>query len=315
MIIQQNSRMYMHAVNGNGIVPTIPSSADFTDGTWLATDLGFRELMINVDDDRAWFRTYNGIIELATSTSILFERINDDVRAIPNPSTSPMIPPSIITNSNNTNSGIANIIGGDANSCTGDYSILTGYSNIINAQYNIVGGGNNIANANANLIVGSTNDVSGEASVTFGTGNTNNYSGSIMGGNIAAGAFGIVAVGGQTTNATPKELFVSNSGTERIIIPVQSGYAVQITAIATDLANGDTKEFHGNGLIKNYSGTVALVGTITMSSSFGDSSLSSTSLAITADTINSSLKVTATGLSSTTINWLVSVTYEKIIMV
>lgn len=65
-IIQQNSRVSLHRITGTGSTPTIPASNDFTDNTWIASDLMEGEIMFNMTDDKAWFRSDNGIVQLAT---------------------------------------------------------------------------------------------------------------------------------------------------------------------------------------------------------------------------------------------------------
>ena len=47
-----------------GSEPTIPTSGDHEDGTWLPTDLYTGELFMNSADNKLWIRTDNGIIEI-----------------------------------------------------------------------------------------------------------------------------------------------------------------------------------------------------------------------------------------------------------
>ena len=54
----------------SGVVPTIPTATTI-DNTWLPTDLLAGEAFINLADDRFWFRTDNGIIEVDLSGSSL----------------------------------------------------------------------------------------------------------------------------------------------------------------------------------------------------------------------------------------------------
>ena len=70
MIIKQDSRLGLHRITPTTVTPTIPASIDFTDGTWLTSDLGLGEIMFNMTDDKAWFRSDNGIIELATTSIV-----------------------------------------------------------------------------------------------------------------------------------------------------------------------------------------------------------------------------------------------------
>jgi hypothetical protein len=67
--IEQFSRLINHRLSTAGQTFTIPVSNDHTDETWLSTDLYIGEIGVNVTDDKAYFRSNNGIIELATGTS------------------------------------------------------------------------------------------------------------------------------------------------------------------------------------------------------------------------------------------------------
>lgn len=65
--IEQYSRIIQHRITGEGVVFTNPTSNDHTDGTWSEKDLYIGEIGINVTDDKMFFRTNNGIIEVGTS--------------------------------------------------------------------------------------------------------------------------------------------------------------------------------------------------------------------------------------------------------
>jgi hypothetical protein len=67
--IEQFSRLINHRITTSGQGFTIPTSNDHTDETWLATDLYIGEIGINVTDDKAYMRTNNGIVQIATGTS------------------------------------------------------------------------------------------------------------------------------------------------------------------------------------------------------------------------------------------------------
>jgi hypothetical protein len=71
----QQSRILIKRSEVSGVVPTIPAgspepSNDHTDGTWLATDLYIGEMFINTADDRIWYRSESGIIEISTGSSV-----------------------------------------------------------------------------------------------------------------------------------------------------------------------------------------------------------------------------------------------------
>ena len=67
--IEQFSRLINHRITTAGQQFTIPTSNDHTDETWLSTDLYIGEIGINLTDDKLWFRTNNGLVQIATGTS------------------------------------------------------------------------------------------------------------------------------------------------------------------------------------------------------------------------------------------------------
>ena len=67
--IEQFSRLLHHRSTTLGQAFTIPISNDHTDETWLSTDLYIGEIGLNVADNKAYFRSNNGIIQLAVATS------------------------------------------------------------------------------------------------------------------------------------------------------------------------------------------------------------------------------------------------------
>lgn len=59
-----NARQIMKRTATASTVPTIPSSSDHTDGTWLATDIYKGEMFYNEANDSLWTRGTNGIVHL-----------------------------------------------------------------------------------------------------------------------------------------------------------------------------------------------------------------------------------------------------------
>jgi len=57
----QDSRIKIKRSTVSSTVPTIPSSSDHTDGTWIATDIYKGELFYNQADDVLWSRGDNGV--------------------------------------------------------------------------------------------------------------------------------------------------------------------------------------------------------------------------------------------------------------
>jgi hypothetical protein len=60
------SRLVFKRSGVTGVEPTVPTG-DTIDNTWLDTDLLVGEGFINIADDKFWFRTDNGIVEVAMS--------------------------------------------------------------------------------------------------------------------------------------------------------------------------------------------------------------------------------------------------------
>lgn len=63
-INRQDSRHRIKRSTLTGVVPTVPVSSDFTDGTWLNTDIRAAEFFYNIPDQRLWIGTDTGSIEI-----------------------------------------------------------------------------------------------------------------------------------------------------------------------------------------------------------------------------------------------------------
>lgn len=66
----QDSRILIKRTATSGVVPTVPSSSDHTDGTWVATDIYKGELFFNQADGVLWTRDDNGVNCIGGSTSL-----------------------------------------------------------------------------------------------------------------------------------------------------------------------------------------------------------------------------------------------------
>jgi hypothetical protein len=66
----QDSRIKIKRSTITATVPTVPSSNDHTDGTWIATDIYKGELFFNQADGVLWSRDDNGVVCLGGSASI-----------------------------------------------------------------------------------------------------------------------------------------------------------------------------------------------------------------------------------------------------
>jgi hypothetical protein len=65
-VTTEYSRLLFKRSTVPGVVPTIPTATTI-DNSWLTTDIMVGEGFLNVADDRMWFRTDNGIIEVNLS--------------------------------------------------------------------------------------------------------------------------------------------------------------------------------------------------------------------------------------------------------
>ena len=66
----QDSRIKIKRSTVTATVPTVPSSNDHTDGTWIATDIYKGELFFNQADGVLWSRDDSGVICLGGSASL-----------------------------------------------------------------------------------------------------------------------------------------------------------------------------------------------------------------------------------------------------
>ena len=63
----QKSRERIKRSTLTGVVPTVPVSSDFTDGTWLNTDIRAGEFFYNIPDEKLWIGTNTVPLELTSS--------------------------------------------------------------------------------------------------------------------------------------------------------------------------------------------------------------------------------------------------------
>ena len=66
----QDSRIKIKRSTITATVPTVPSSNDHTDGTWVATDIYKGELFFNQADGVLWSRDDSGVVCLGGSASL-----------------------------------------------------------------------------------------------------------------------------------------------------------------------------------------------------------------------------------------------------
>ena len=70
----QDSRIKLKRSTVTATVPTVPSSNDHTDGTWIATDIYKGELFYNQADGVLWSRDDNGVSCLGGSVKVVLTK-------------------------------------------------------------------------------------------------------------------------------------------------------------------------------------------------------------------------------------------------
>lgn len=112
----------------------------------------------------------------------------------------------------------------------------------------------------------------------------------------------------QTEGATATRITadaVEATGINQLVLRDNCTFRVQGTVVARNTTTNDSKEWTFEALIKRgaTASTTALVGTPTINSNFADAAAASWAIALSADTANGALAITATGAASTTIRW------------
>jgi len=107
------------------------------------------------------------------------------------------------------------------------------------------------------------------------------------------------------TDATPTEIFIGSTASQRLTLANNSAFAFTLLITGAVTGGGDTSGWEIKGVIKrgaNAASTV-LVGSVTSTLLAQDAGASTWAVAVTADTTNGSLKLTVTGQAATTIKW------------
>lgn len=202
--------------------------------------------------------------------------------------------------SSNTISGtsdLSSITGGDSNTASGICgSILGGSGNAITSSANyaaITGGISNRADASCSIVLG------GASGTTRG----------IIGSVVMPASFNPVGysrgnqqlryliVGGspETTSTRMRSDGEPVSNTNQLYVPVGCAYYVVGSAVAFSIDLDAAKQWEFKCLVKNSGSGIVIVGSPSVTSTFGDSSASAWSLAISADSINNCLAVDVVG--------------------
>ena len=232
--------------------------------------------------------------------------------------------------------GLYSVIGGGLyNTITAKGSVIGGgWLNEIGVYYSVVGGG--YKNTNNSLVGaiggGYWNHITGPlATIPGGT-----YASAPLYGQLTHSSGGFVLGGGGlgqaqssefiarngTSSTNETELFLNGYGAtmdpyamsgQRMIIPTNAAWAFDIMVIARN-ANGDCGAFRTNGVIKNVSGNVSLVGVPSGETTVPPLArdISTWTVKVSADNVNKALAVFVSGASSTN-RWVATIQATELI--
>lgn len=165
------------------------------------------------------------------------------------------------------------------------------------------------ASGNYSCALGYGPNASGAYSVAFGAGNAAQKTKYAFGNGVSGGGaqLGMLIVLGLTTNATPVVLtsdYLAAGTTNQIVIGDACAFVFNILVVARQKSSDGSASaaWKIEGLIRRETGaaTTAIVGTPTTTVI---SNVPGWSIAVSADTTNGALAVTATGAASTNIGW------------
>lgn len=229
---------------------------------------------------------------------------------------------SFVAGGNNTASGTNSVAVGSSNTASGTASVATGVSGTASGDYSTIAGRFGLASGYSSFGVGVQCYATGRGSMALG-----NYGKAYIDGQVAMGANGymmggsggaqtsVVTLASVTTDATPVVLnaeYYNTTSTSYAAVENNKAIHFIVKIIARNSSTGDVATFMRDGVIKNTSGTTALVGTIgTIGTDRSDVSMSSCVIAITADNTNDRLQVEVTGIAATTIRWVCSLIYTE----
>lgn len=112
----------------------------------------------------------------------------------------------------------------------------------------------------------------------------------------------------ETTTATATRITAnaaSATAANQLALRTNSAFRVRGTVVARNTTTNDSKEWTFEALIKRgaNAAATALVGTPSVTSTFADTAAESWAIALSADTTNGALAITATGAAAATIRW------------
>lgn len=192
---------------------------------------------------------------------------------------------------------------------SGNYSCCPGgWGNIVSNSYTFAAGGSAIASGTFSSGIGSVLTASASYSSVFGYNAISNKYGqySRASGRISANGDSQTSellMRKQTTNATETEIFLDGSSA-RLTLINNSILSCYVMIVGKTAAAVTGYSYHRKVVIAKggTSATTVLLQNETIGTDY-EADVAAT-IAITADTTNGALKITVTGIASTTINWL-----------
>lgn len=240
---------------------------------------------------------------------------------------------------NNTSSygatGSYSIALGSSSKATGGWSVAIGWSQTASGSQAVcLGGNSSIASGNNSLSIGRINQSTADYSATIGNNNIASAAAAIAFGDGATSSIigkfsytgnaratsglsqtGIVVLSRDTTDATATAL-TSNTGNastnNQVILPNNSAYAFSALIVARQQAAGGTASaaWKVEGLIRREGSAGAT--TLVNSAITVLSNVPGWTLAVSADTTNGGLAITATGAAATNIRWVATVNTSEV---
>lgn len=215
-------------------------------------------------------------------------------------------------------SGAYSFAQGEGNTASGSYSFAQGASNNASGSYSFAQGSGNLASGSYSFTQGSSNTASGSYAFCVGFGGVSAQiskfvitCGGLFAGQLGSIQSGKMVIGVDTTGATPSVLTSSlytADTTNQLILSNNSAMAVRGMVLcrrSVTQAN-EACGWKFEGIIRRgaNAAATALVAAITPTLIATDAALATASIAITADTTNGGLAVTATGIAATNLHWV-----------
>ena len=200
-----------------------------------------------------------------------------------------------------TTDGAGNFSFTNAGSFNGDYNALTNLPSLFSGNYVDLSNKPYIPSIAGLAATSYVDSKHAEADIAGSKFFQNNVSQVVKVSNVVAASHDQFVMSITTTNATPTEALLTTA--TRVIIDDDSTVMYKVHIIASDgTSHYGTKI---QGIINKTSGTLALIGS--QSTETLEETLSASTGGVSADTVNSSLKILVTGEAAKNINWTIFV--------